>query len=59
MRKLAEITYQGVEEDKRYPEIIDKTYEECFKEEKLFERTNLYKCNTIRQRIHKRNKLKI
>ena len=37
MRKLAEITYQGIEEDKKYQELIDKVYEACFKEEDLYD----------------------
>lgn len=36
MRKLAEISYQDIEEDKNYEEIIDKVFEVCFKEEDLF-----------------------
>ncbi len=36
MRKLAEITYEGIEEDKKFQEIIDKVYETCFKEEGLY-----------------------
>lgn len=37
MRKLAETTYEGIEENSRYEEIIDKVYEACFKEEDLYE----------------------
>ncbi|MDE5830707.1 MAG: rRNA maturation RNase YbeY [Clostridia bacterium] len=37
MRKLAEITYEGIEEDKKYKEIVDKIYEACFKEEDLYD----------------------
>lgn len=36
MRKLAEIEYQDIEEDKKYKEIIDKVFEACFKEEGLY-----------------------
>ena len=36
MRKLAEIIYEGIEEEKKYKEIIDKVYEACFKEEDLY-----------------------
>lgn len=35
MRKLAEVSYEGIEEDPKYEEIINKVYEECFKEEDL------------------------
>lgn len=37
MRKLAEISYEGIEEDPKYEEIINKVYEECFKEEDLLD----------------------
>lgn len=37
MRKLAEITYQGVEEENKYQEIINNVYEACFKEEDLYD----------------------
>lgn len=37
MRKLAEVTYQGIEEDEKYEKIIDTVYEECFKEEYLYD----------------------
>lgn len=36
MRKLAEIEYQDIEEDKKYKEIIDQVFEACFKEEGLY-----------------------
>ena len=35
MRKLSEISYEGIEEDSKYDEAIGKVYEECFKEEDL------------------------
>lgn len=38
MRKLAEVTYEGIEENKEYEAIIDKVYEACFKEENLLKR---------------------
>lgn len=37
MRKLAEITYLEIPEDKKYEEIINKVYEACFKEENLYD----------------------
>lgn len=37
MRKLAETSYEGIEENSRYEEIIDTVYEACFKEEDLYE----------------------
>lgn len=37
MRKLAEISYEGIEENAKYEEIIDKVYEVCFKEEDLYD----------------------
>ena len=37
MRKLAEITYEGIEEEDKYKKIIDKVYEACFKEEDLYD----------------------
>ncbi len=36
MKKLAEVTYQGIEENEKYEKIIDKVYETCFKEEDLY-----------------------
>jgi len=36
MRELAEITYEGEEEESKYQEIINKVYEACFKEEDLY-----------------------
>lgn len=36
MRELAEITYVNIEEDKEYEKIINTVYEECFKEEDLY-----------------------
>lgn len=36
MRKLAEVTYQGIEENEKYEKIIDTVYETCFKEENLY-----------------------
>lgn len=41
MRKLAEITYEGIEEKKEYQELINKVYEVCFKEEDLYD-YNIY-----------------
>lgn len=38
MRKVAEVAYEGIEEDSKYEEIIDKVYEACFKEEGLLNR---------------------
>ena len=43
----------------KYQEIINKVYEECFKEETLLDRKYLHKCNTFKQGIHTRNKRKI
>ena len=37
MRKLAELTYQDIEEDEKYKKIIDCVYETCFKEENLYD----------------------
>ena len=37
MRKLAEVTYEGIEPDKKYEEIVNKIYEACFKEEALYD----------------------
>ncbi len=37
MRKLAEVEYQNVEENKKYEEIIEKVFEACFKEEGLYD----------------------
>ncbi|MCI8396909.1 MAG: hypothetical protein HFJ52_04500 [Clostridia bacterium] len=59
MRKLSEIVYEGIEENNKYQEIINKVYEECFKEETLLDRKYLHKCNTFKQGIHTRNKRKI
>ena len=36
MRKLAEISYLDIPEDKKYEEIINKVFEACFKEENLY-----------------------
>lgn len=41
MRKLAEITYEGIEEKKEYQELINKVYKVCFKEEDLYD-YNIY-----------------
>ena len=37
MRKLAEISYLDIPEDKKYEEIINKVFEACFKEENLYD----------------------
>ena len=37
MRKLAETSYEGIEENTKYEEIIDTVYEACFKEENLYD----------------------
>ncbi len=37
MRDLAEIIYEGIQEDKKYDTIINKVYEVCFKEENLYD----------------------
>ena len=37
MRRLAEILYEGIEEEEKYKEIINKVYETCFKEEDLYD----------------------
>lgn len=37
MRRLAEIEYLEIEEDKKYEEIIDNVFETCFKEEDLYD----------------------
>ena len=37
MRKLAETSYEGIEENTKYEEIIDIVYEACFKEENLYD----------------------
>ena len=39
MRKLAETSYEGIEENTKYEEIIDIVYEACFKEENLYDRS--------------------
>ncbi len=36
MRKLAEVAYEGIDEEEKYKAIIDKVYEACFKEEDLY-----------------------
>lgn len=36
MRKLVEIEYMEIEEDKKYEEIANKVFETCFKEEDLY-----------------------
>ncbi len=41
MRKLAETSYEGIEENTKYEEIIDTVYETCFKEENLYD-YNIY-----------------
>lgn len=41
MRKLAETSYEGIEENSKYEEIIEKVYETCFKEENLYD-YNIY-----------------
>ena len=37
MRRLADIEYDGIEEDKKYENIINKVFEQCFKEEDLYD----------------------
>lgn len=37
MRKLADIEYRGVEENKKYEDIINKVFDACFKEEDLYD----------------------
>ena len=37
MRKLAEVTYEGIEKKSEYEEIINKVFEACFKEESLYD----------------------
>ncbi len=37
MRNLAEISYLNTPEEKKYAEIINKVFEECFKEENLYD----------------------
>lgn len=37
MRKLAEVEFLDIEEDKKYEKIIDKVFEACFKEENLYD----------------------
>ena len=37
MRKLAEISYLGIKEDKKYEDIVDKVFEVCFKQEDLYD----------------------
>ena len=37
MRRLAEISYEGIEQNEKYKKIINKVYEACFKEENLFD----------------------
>ena len=37
MRKLAEVAYEGIDEEEKYKVIIDKVYEACFKEEDLYD----------------------
>ena len=46
MNKHAEITYNGVDKDIAYEEIINKVIEECFKNEKL-EQLKLYVSITL------------
>lgn len=36
MRKLVEVSYIEIEENKKYEEIADKVFESCFKEEDLY-----------------------
>ncbi len=37
MRMLADISYEGIEPNKSYEEMIEKVYEICFKEEDLYD----------------------
>lgn len=41
MRKIAEVAFEGIEEEEKYKKIIDKVYEKCFKEEDLYD-YNIY-----------------
>jgi len=54
---MYEIEYLGIEEDKKYEEIIKKVLEKCFKEEKM-ENSKLYVSITLTtpENIHKINK---
>lgn len=37
MRKIAEVAFEGIEEEEKYQKIIEKVYEKCFKEENLYD----------------------
>ena len=37
MKRLAEVEFRDIEEDKKYKEIIDRVFETCFKEENLYD----------------------
>lgn len=37
MRKLAEVTYEGIEENSEYEKIINQIFKTCFKEEDLYD----------------------
>lgn len=57
MRKLAEVQYQNIEEEKKYEEIIDKVFEACFKEEDLYDyKMYISIILTDEEGIHKINK---
>ncbi len=57
MRQLADVYYEGIEENNEYEEIINIVTEACFKEEKL-DNTDLYLSITLSDEayIHKINK---
>ncbi len=57
MRKLAEVQYQNIKEEKKYEEIIDKVFEACFKEEDLYDyKMYISIILTDEEGIHKINK---
>lgn len=37
MRKVAEVAFEGIEEEEKYQKIIDQVYEKCFQEEDLYD----------------------
>lgn len=41
MKKITEVVYEGIIQDKKYEDIINKVYEACFKEEALYD-FNIY-----------------
>lgn len=57
MRKLAEVEFRDIEEDKKYQEIINKVFETCFKEEGLYDsKIYISVILTDEDGIHKINK---